>query len=161
MEIQSVKQGCEIFTLVETKHEFQVPFCRPTIRLHLSLISPLPAVQPPSAPWSSPCYTVILHDPQPCCTLAFQSPASRIQPAHSTSSESPPAHYLGFCHCTGILPHPPTSSPIPPPPNTPHCCSLPSTQASLRAAHGISQTLLKSCTGLVWKVIFAKKMEKN
>lgn len=35
---------------MEIKQEFQVPFCRPTIRLHLSLMTPFPAVQPPSAP---------------------------------------------------------------------------------------------------------------
>lgn len=119
MEIHSLKQGWEIFSLMEAKQEFQVPFCRSTIRLHLGLISPCPAAQPPSAPCSSPCYTVILHGPQPCCALAFQPPVSRIQPAHSTSSQSPPAHCLGFCHCTRILPHPTTSSPVPPPLNTP------------------------------------------
>lgn len=111
MEIHPLRQGWEIFALMETKQEFQVPFYKATIRLHLSLNF--------SIPCTSSHYTAILHGPQPCCALAFQPPVSRIQPVHSTSSESPPAPCLGFCHCTRILPHPTTSSPIPLPPNSP------------------------------------------
>lgn len=46
---------------MEIKQEFQVPFCRPTARLHLSLMSLFPAAQPPNAPTSTVSGTVPLH----------------------------------------------------------------------------------------------------
>ena len=114
-------------------------------------------------PCSSPCYTVILHGPQPCCALAFQPPVSRIQLAHSTSSECQHTAW-GFATAPGSFHIPQQAAPYHHLRTHQHCCAPPSTQASLRAAHSISQTLLKSCTGhtgLVWKVIFTNKMEKK
>lgn len=110
MEIHSLKQGWEIFSLMETKQVFQVPFCRPTIRLHLSLIFSFHAALHVTL-WSCIAYRLL------CLGL----PASCLQNPASTQHKlrvPAPAHCLGFCHCTRILPHPTTSSLIPPP-NTP------------------------------------------
>lgn len=139
MEIHSLKQGWEIFALMETKQEFQVPFYKATIRLHLSLISPFPAAlhitlwsctaHSPAVPWPSS----LLSPESSQCTALAQSPHQHPAWGFATAPGSfhiPQQAAPYHCHWTHQ-----------------RCHTPPSTQTSLRAAHSISQILLKSCTG--------------
>lgn len=113
-------------------------------------------------PCSSPCYTVILMAHSP----AVPWPSSLLSPESSQGTapaQSPHQHTWGFATAPGFIHIPQQAAPYHHHHQThQRCCAPRSTQASLTAAHSISQTLIKSCAGhagLVWKVILTNKME--